>query len=191
MKHRIKQTVLLAGLLGLTLNAVAVDRNDSIVLKSGVYTLDTTRQTILSNSTTYEEDVDSEFALEYEYRINDRVGIGFEYISFTGNFIIVGSPGKTESDLLMVNVRRYFDMGKHVKPFFGGGLGFSRVDMSGAIGGDASGMGWQGMVGVEFPFDRFGLVAEYKFISSEPDDGAGEKVDLSGSGLFFGAMVRF
>mgnify|MGYP001072431695 CR=1 FL=1 len=192
MKNSIKQTVLLMGLLGLTLNAAAaVDRNNSIILKSGVYTLDTTRQTILSNSTKYEDDVDSEFALEYEYRINERVGMGGEYITFTGNFIILATPGETDGELLMFNVRRYFEIGQHVKPYFGGGLGFSRVEMSGAIGGDGSGMGVQGMLGVEFPFDRFGLVAEYKFISSEPDDGAGEEVDLSGSGLFLGAMVRF
>ncbi|TDY00467.1 porin family protein [Thiohalophilus thiocyanatoxydans] len=191
MRSSIKQTVLLVGLLGLALSATAVERNHSIVLKSGIYTLDTTRQTILSNKTTYEDDVDSELALEYEYRINDHVGVGVEYTTFTGNFIVLDTPGETDSELLMVNARRYFDMGQHVKPYFGGGLGFSRVEMSGAIGGDASGMGLQGMVGVEFPFDRFGLVAEYKFISSEPDDGSGEEVDLSGSGLFFGALVRF
>lgn len=201
MKNRIKQTVLLASLLGLTLNAVAVERNHSIVLKTGSYTLSNSGQTLeleTTTSVTYEDDVDSEFALEYEYRINERVGVGVEYIAFTGNFNLVTDEtpprtgsGETEGDMLMLNMRRYFEMGQHIKPYFGAGVGYARMDMSGGIVGDASGMGLQGLLGVKFPFDRFGLVAEYKLISSEPDDGAGRKVDLSGSGLFFGALVRF
>lgn len=191
MKTGIKQLTLIFTLVGFSLGATAEDNPGAIMLKGGNYTLDTTSQTILFTSATFEEDVESEFSLEYEYRINDKVGLGIEFISFTGNYTALSIPGKADHLMIMGNARRYFDLARHVKPFFGAGIGASGVDMSGPIIGNAGGLALQGLIGIEFPFDRFAAVAEYKYVSAEPEDDAGETVDMSGSGLFAGVLFRF
>ncbi len=191
MYREIKRVLMLTALMGLVLTAGATEKRNAIMLKTGSYTLDSTNQTILSSSATFEEDAESEFAAEYEVRLNDKVGIGLEIVSFTGNYDILSIPGEAGGLLIMANARRYYDMGEHARVFFGGGIGSTGVDMSGPVEGNAGGLALQGMIGVEFPFDYFGLLAEYKYVSAKPEDDNGEKVDLSGSGLFAGIVVHF
>lgn len=191
MYREIKRVLMLTALMGLIVTAGATEKRNAIMLKAGMYTLDSTSQTIVSVPTAFKEDAESEFAAEYEVRLNKKVGIGIELVSFTGNYTNGFTTGEADGLLLMANARRYYDMGEHAKVFFGGGIGAAGVDMSGPIEGNAGGLALQGMIGVEFPFDHFGLLAEYKYVSAKPEDDNGEKVDLSGSGLFAGIVVHF
>ena len=191
MIKKINWIIVFSALMGLATWAVAAEKTSAIMLKAGDYSLDSTDQTVFATSITFDEDVSSEYSLEYEYRINKKVGVGVEYISHTEKYSVASSSGEVESSLLIVNARRYYSFGKNVKTFFGAGVGLAVADLSGPIIGDATGMAMQGMIGVEFPFDSFGLLAEYKYVYAKPEDGIDEKVDISGSGLFAGVVIHF
>ena len=72
MIKKIIWIIVFSALMGLATWAVAAEKTSAIMLKAGDYSLDSTDQTVFATSTTFDEDVSSEYSLEYEYRINKK-----------------------------------------------------------------------------------------------------------------------
>ncbi len=142
--------------------------------------------------TEYDDSSSSVFALEYEKQIKNNISWGGELINYSNDMIrINGIPVSgigADTLLIMFNGKKYFDASKIVKPFIGAGIGVSTVSVNEA---SASGIAFQAMAGLKFSFKTFSALVEYKLVSSEAEDSVGDKVDVSGSGVFAGIAFNF
>ena len=185
-KSFVKTTVLIAMLSAASMAHAA--NESSFALKAGSFTLDSKDQNILGPKT-FDDSSSSVFALEYEKNMNNNLSWGVEFISYSNDYS--AGTGTADAFHVMGNIRKYFDASKRVKPYIGGGIGVAGVSMSGPVTGSASGISFQVMGGVKFPFKAVSAILEYKFISAEPEDSAGTTVDTSGTGIFAGIAFNF
>lgn len=160
----------------------------SVIVKSGSFTLAEKTQTITS-TVTFDETSSSPFAIEYEYKMKENLSWGAEFISYKNTYS--SGAGTASFTHIMFNVRKLFNVAKHVEPFVGIGAGAATVALGGIGSGTGGGFGFQLMGGVKFPFEDFSAVIEYKMITANPDDKAGTSVNSSGSGLFAGIGISF
>lgn len=189
MKNRIlKITTLFTLLLSASLANAA--GGHSLNIKTASLTLSEKTQTIGSRTVTFDDSAKSVFSIEYEQEFGQGLTWGVDLTSYT-NDITASTPSTSANDMSSVvisgTVRKYFDAGKYVKPYIGGGMGVSAV----TIVGSGSGLAFQGMAGIKFPFDSISAVIEYKVISSDPEDDVGASVDISSSGVFAGIAINF
>jgi opacity protein-like surface antigen len=193
VKKSILFTVLMAMLLVVTQAVNAYEERNGLIFKAGSYSPSDNDQTVAGLPITFDDSADTVLGLEYEFRFSEEVGFGVELLAFSApykeNFF--STPGEADVVMLMANVRRYFYVAENFRPYFGAGLGAVGVSMSGPINGSAGGLGFQGMIGAEIPFERVGLVLEYKYVAAEAEDDYDQKVDVSGSGFFAGLVMRF
>lgn len=163
-----------------------------IIPKLGSFSLSETQQTTVGVNATYDEDSSGVFAVEYERRLDGGFSFGGEFVSYTNDYTSSSGSGEADVGVLTFNVKQYFNSSGSFMPFVGAGIGFGVASMSGPISGDAVDLALQIMGGFEYQFtDTIGIYAEYKVISSEPEDDAGETVDISGSGVFAGLTIHF
>jgi len=106
-------------------------------------------------------------------------------ITYSNDIVAISNDADTA--IVMGTLRKYFDVSKYIQPYIGAGAGVSVV----TIDGTGAGIAFQGMAGVKFPFNGISAILEYKFLSSEADDGFGSTVDVSGSGIFAGVAFNF
>ena len=183
-----KNKIITAAALLIMLSAgslVHAANGSSLNIKTGSFTLDSQTQNIGGSTYTFDDSSSSVFSVEYERGFGKDLSWGVEYLTYSND--IVASSYDADTGIVMGTIRKYFDVSKHVQPYIGGGAGFSVV----TIGGTGSGMAFQGMAGVKFPFNGISAILEYKFLSSEADDDYGYSVDVSGSGIFAGIAINF
>lgn len=192
MKSKIIGATVLVAMLSTT-SIVHAAGEGSFAIKTGSFNMSEQTQNIGGFITTFDDSSSSVFAFEYEKNIKNNVSWGFEIINYSNDITLInGSPPissiSADTMLIMANGKKYFDVSKSVKPFIGGGIGISAVDLNGA---SASSIAFQGMAGIKFPFDNFSASVEYKLAMSDAEDSVGDKIDVSGSGLFAGIAFNF
>jgi len=187
MSINIKKLVLIMSFM-LVSTFTYAEGNSSVIVKSGSFTLADKNQTIVG-AVTFDETSSSVFAIEYEAKMRENLSWGAEYIAYNNTY--ASGAGKASFTHIMFNIRKLFDVTKHVEPFVGIGAGASTVALSGIGTGTGGGFGFQLMAGVKFPFKDFSAVVEYKMITATPDDKAGTSVSSSGNGLFAGIGISF
>lgn len=164
------------------------ENRSSVTVKTGSFTLADKNQTI-SGAVTFDDKSSSVFAVEYEYMMKDNLSWGAEYIGYKNTY--ASGAGTATFSHVMFNMRKLFNVAKHVQPFVGIGAAASTVALSGIGTGTGGGFGFQVMGGVKFPFEDFSAVIEYKMITASPDDKAGASVSSTGSGIFTGIGISF
>lgn len=184
MKTKIIRVTALIAMLGAG-SIVHAANGNSLNIKTGSFTLDSKTQNIGGSTVTFDDSSSSVFSVEYERGFGKDLSWGVELLSYSND--ILASSNDADTVIVMGTIRKYFDVSKHVQPYIGGGAGVSVV----TIIGSGSGIAFQGMAGIKFPFDRISAILEYKFISSEADDDFGATVDVSGSGIFAGIAFNF
>ena len=189
MIKSVLQSTMIVGLL-CAVSMANAENDTSLNLKMGSFSMSDATQTIGSFDVTFDDSSSSVFSVEYEKQRSNNMSWGIEVASYT-NDIIASTPATSSSDastlLIMANARKYFDASKSVKPYIGGGIGLTVVTISGS----GSGLAFQGMAGLKFPFDNISALIEYKYVSSEAEDDYGTPVDTSGSGIFAGIAINF
>jgi opacity protein-like surface antigen len=166
----------------------------TLILKGGSFRLSDDSQTLSGGITlSFDEDASSVFGIEGEWRLNDNVALGGEYFTYSNDWVsILGTSGEIDTGVLMFNVKRYFNTAKRIQPYIGAGIGFAALDFKGPGGrGTGSDLALQAMGGVAVRWQRIGLYTEVKWLSSEPEDDVGDKIDVSGVGLFAGLSIHF
>ncbi|MCW9032322.1 MAG: porin family protein [Gammaproteobacteria bacterium] len=159
----------------------------SLNIKTGSFSINDKTQNIGGTTVTFDDSSDSVFSIEYESAFGKNFSWGVDVLNYSNDILAGSSANDASSLLIMGTVRKYFDVSKHVQPYIGGGVGTSVV----TIVGSGSGIAFQGMAGIKFPFDSISAILEYKFISSEADDDYGASIDVSGSGIFAGIAINF
>jgi len=191
MKKSIIKVTVLVALLSVGSMGHAANKS-SFSIKVGDFTLSEKLQNIGGFITEFDDSSSSVFALEYEKQIKNNLSWGIELINYSNDIIRINgfSVSSIDADtlLIMLNGKKYFDASKVVKPFVGAGIGVSAVDINGA---SASAIAFQAMAGLKFPFDKISAFVEYKLVSSDAEDSVGDKVDVSGSGIFAGIAFNF
>ena len=169
-----------------------VQADSALIIKTGSYTLSDETQGLGGDTLTFDEDASGVFAIEYEWGI-DKVALGVELLSYRNDWdSSIATSGDNDTLATMLNVKRYFEIGKSIRFYIGGGIGIASVDFDGP-GGSASGddFALQVMAGVTVRAEKIGLYTEVKSFSSEPEDDFGDDIDVSGTGLFGGISFHF
>ena len=169
----------------------------ALSIKPGTYKLATESQTLNLTSGTFPLAFDasssSVFALEGEWFVRPDISLGLEVVSFSNDYTTTSTPpgGSTDTRAVLINAKRYFLPASAWQPYVGAGLGSAVADFSGAITGSTSGVALQAIGGVQWRRDRVALRAEYKYLKADTEDDSGQKVKMTGRGLFLGIGVYF
>lgn len=189
MKDNIIRAMALVAMLS-ACSIVHAENGNSIHIKTGSFRINDATQKVGVATMTFDDSASTVFSIEYERQFGKDVSWGVELVDYS-NDILASSPSTIANDanttIVMGTVRKYFDVSINVQPYIGGGAGVSVV----TVYGSGSGLAFQGMAGVKFPFDSISAILEYKFISSEAEDDIGASIDVSGSGIFAGIAINF
>jgi len=172
-----------------------------LIFKLGTFTLSEENQTILSNTRNFDSSASSPYALEAYYQFDSGLALGGELISYTANFSTVGFNDKYDVDvlLLLANAKQYFRTQSSLQPYLGAGLGVAATDVNvttvdagiDPVSGNTSSIAYQILAGVEYRSSSVGVFGEVKYIGADTEDKAGEKIDVSGTGIFGGVAFHF
>lgn len=171
----------------------------ALMVKPGSFKINEESQTLSLTGTSYTLQFDSSassvFGLEGEWFIRPDISLGGEFVKFSSNYAILSPTAANESTdttVFLANAKRYFLPASSWQPYIGAGLGIAVVDFSGpTISGSTSGYALQAVGGVQWRRDQFALRAEYRYLKADTEDDAGQKVDMSGSGVFLGVGFYF
>jgi len=164
--------------------------NGALMLKGGSFKLADDAQTLLGNPFTFDDASSSMYALEVEWFVQPGTSLGIEVMGFSSDYTTVGT-GEVDTTAALLNVKRYFRPGGAWQPYAGIGFGGVATDLTGSITGNSSGPAVQVAVGLQWRGARFAARAEYKYLSAETEDDAGETLDVSGGGFFLGLGFYF
>lgn len=192
MRHT--ANLLLAGMVCASLTFSAAARADwDLIVKTGAFKLSKDSQTVSGVGLTFDDSASGVFGIEGQYRLRPDVTLGGELLRYKNDWkSSIGTSGDADTTALMFNIKKYFNTSKKVQPYIGGGIGFASTDLNGPGGtGTGDGLALQAMGGVELRFKKVGFYSELKWLGAKPEDEAGEKIDVSGVGLFAGVAIHF
>ncbi len=170
-----------------------------LILKTGNYTLSDDSQTIFdpffgSFDLAFDDKSDSVFGIEGQWYWQPDTALGIEYLQFSNDWTstAAGTSGDIDVSAFMFNFKKYFNTKHKVQPYIGAGIGFASLDFNGP-GGTASGddIAFQVVGGVHVRGKKAGFYSELKWFSSQPEDDAGEDIDVGGTGIFAGVSFHF
>lgn len=167
--------------------------NGALMLKAGSFKLADESQTVASLARRFDGSSSSVYALEGEWFLQPGASLGLEVMGYSNEFTTPGGagPGEVDTTVVLLNVKRYFRPGGTWQPYWGIGLGGVATEFTGSLIGNTTGPAVQAAAGMQWRGQRFALRAEYKYLSAETEDDAGETLDVSGGGFFLGAGFYF
>jgi opacity protein-like surface antigen len=132
------------------------------------------------------------FGVEAEWRNKSGFAVGGEVFSYKNDLGPTGTNPNAQQKVLafMVNGKYYFRAASWIYPFVGAGIGVAKATYSGGLTGDATGLAYQGLAGMEFRFKSVGLYVQYKNLASKPG-GTSNEVKVGGSGILAGISISF
>jgi hypothetical protein len=165
----------------------------ALLLGGGTFALDEPRQQVAGTPYQFEEDSDSAFAGELEYRHPSGVAIGGELLYYQHKVSIPATSFRGEQDVVgfLLNAKYYLGIANVAYPFIGVGVGSAANSLSGDFSGNGSGFAAQALAGIELRFKSVGLYAQYKTLNATVKDADGEKLDVGGDGIFAGLSLSF
>ena len=192
MKHT--SHLLLAGLVvtSFLVFSAAARADWDLIVKLGAFQLSKDSQTVSGVGLTFDDTASGVLSIEGQYRMKPDLTLGGELLGYTNDWDSSIGSGDMDTGVLMFNIKKYFNTTKKVQPYIGGGVGFAATDLNGPGGtGTGSGLALQAMGGVELRFNKVGFYSELKWLGAKPEDEDGEKINVSGVGLFAGAAIHF
>lgn len=168
----------------------------TLIAKIGNFRMSSASQTIVAARRNFSA---SAFAwgVEGEWRVRDGWAVGGEVLGHTHDYTTTASSasGDVAVTSVLVNAKKYFRLAQIEQPYVGAGIGAvsSRFSAGGGGGltGSATGYALQAMTGVAFRWQNVGVYTELKLQKGEAEDRNGEKLDVSGLGLFVGVDGHF
>lgn len=147
--------------------------------------------------------------LEIGYRRNDMDSISGGTTGAPVGFASVNGSGKVTAKTAMVNLLYDLNMNGRFSPYFGGGVGYAKIDYDhvrpvgvvGAVPGqldDNDGVfAYQGMAGVSYAMnDNMELAAEYRYFAAKDQDmrtsgGVGVETEYDSHAALIGLRIGF
>ena len=164
----------------------------ALIAKAGTFKLANENQTVAGFASTFDTTSSSVFGVEAEWRSSSGFAVGGEYFTYKNDLVSTATNPDAQQKVyaVMLNGKYYFHAADWIYPFIGAGVGLAGASYSGGLTGNATGIAYQGLAGVEFRFKSVGLSAQYKYFSSKPGD-SGREVKVGGSGIFGGVSISF
>ena len=168
------------------------DWDFALIAKAGTFKMANGDQVVAGLQSTYDTTSSSVYGFEAEWRHKAGFAVGGEVFSYKNDLVTTGANPNAQQDVLafMVNGKYYFRAASWFYPFVGAGIGAARATYSGGLTGDATGLAYQGLAGMEFRFKPVGLYLQYKYLSSKTGD-TGKEVKVGGSGILAGVSISF
>lgn len=165
-----------------------------LMFKLGSVSLSEDSQTILGSERSFDNNASSPYAVEVDYQFDTGLSLGGELMGYTAKFSTVGANDSYDVDahILLANAKQYFRTQASLQPYLGAGIGVATTDVSGpSISGNTSSFAYQLLAGVEYRTSSVGVFGEVKYIGADTEDDNGEKINVSGTGIFGGIAFHF
>ena len=164
----------------------------ALIVSAGTFKLANGNQTVAGLPSTYDTTSKSVFGIEAEWRSGAGFSVGGEVFSYKNDLVSTAANPNAQQEVLafMVNGKYYFRAASWFYPFVGAGVGVAKATYSGGLSGDASGLAYQGLAGMEFRFKPIGVYVQYKNLSAKTGD-SGNEVKVGGSGFLAGISISF
>ena len=164
----------------------------ALIASAGTFKMDNGNQVVSGFPSTYDTTSKSVFGIEGEWRSGAGFSVGGEVFSYKNTLVTTAAIPNAQQEVLafMVNGKYYFRAASWFFPFVGAGIGVANATYSGGFTGDASGLAFQGLAGMEFRFKPVGLYVQYKKLSAKTGD-TGREVEVGGSGILAGISITF
>jgi len=164
----------------------------ALIANAGTFKLSDERQTVAGFPSTYDTTSKSVFGLEAEWRSASGFAVGGEFFTYKNDLVSTATVPSAQQKVyaVMLNGKYYFHAADWLHPFVGVGVGQANASYSGGLTGNASGLAYQGLAGVEFRFKPVGIYLQYKYFVSEVGD-TGKEAKIGGGGVLGGISISF
>jgi opacity protein-like surface antigen len=164
----------------------------ALIANAGTFKLADERQTVAGFPATYDTTSKSVFGVEAEWRSSSGFAVGGEFFTYKNDLVTTATIPNAQQKVyaIMLNGKYYFHAADWLYPFVGVGVGQANASYSGGLTGNASGIAYQGMAGLELRFKPVGVYVQYKYLSSEVGE-SGKEVKVGGKGILAGISISF
>jgi opacity protein-like surface antigen len=168
------------------------DWDIALIASAGTFKLANGDQMVAGLASTYDTTSKSVFGVEAEWRSRAGFAVGGEVFSYKNDLVSTGAIPNARQEVvaIMVNGKYYFRAASWFYPFVGAGIGVAKATYSEGLTGNATGLAYQGLAGMEFRFKPVGLYVQYKYLASTAG-GTGNEVKVGGSGILAGVSIIF
>ena len=176
------------------INGSAFAGSNYIHIKAGSYDFDTRQQTVLGHTIDIDDNNSSYFAVEYQHIFDNNFSIGGEILEAQHEYTDTANNNRGDiySNLFLFKAKYNFDITNWLNSFIGVSAGFSVIEMEGPVNRDMAGSVFGYGAGLTFRFSRHvGLTLQYSQMDSEPEDSAGNTLDISGRNLSANVSLFF
>ena len=181
--------------------AAPSDASDSawkfaLIASTGTFKMANGNQPVAGLPSTFDQTSSPVLGVEAEWRSRNGFAGGGEVFYYKND--LVTNPGtataaNSQQQVLavMANGKYYLRAADWFYPFAGAGIGFANAAYSGgSLTGNAGGLAYQGMAGMEFRFGPVGLQVQYKYLAATTGS-SGKDTKVGGSGVLAGVSVAF
>jgi len=164
----------------------------ALIASVGSFKMATGDQVVAGFPSTFDTSSKSVFGIEAEWRFGSGFAVGGEIFSYKNDLVSTSANPNAQQKVLavMVNGKYYFRAASWLYPFVGVGVGLASASYSGGLTGDADGLAYQGLAGMEFRFKPVGVYVQYKYLSAKTGD-TGNEAKVGGSGVLAGVSISF
>jgi len=165
----------------------------ALIANAGTFKLANESQIVAGFPSTYDTTSKSVFGVEAEWRSGSGFAVGGEFFTYKNDLVATGATvpnAQQKVYAVMLNGKYYFHAADWLYPFVGVGVGQANASYSGGLTGNASGLAYQGLAGLEIRFKPVGVYVQYKYLASEVGD-SGREVKVGGSGVLAGFSLSF
>jgi opacity protein-like surface antigen len=164
----------------------------ALIANAGTFKLANENQVVAGFASTYDTTSKSVFGIEAEWRSKSGFALGGELFSYKNDLVSTATIPDAQQKLvaIMLNGKYYFHAADWFFPFVGVGVGQAKASYSGGLTGNATGLAYQGLAGMEFRFKPVGLYVQYKNLASKSGT-TGNEVKVGGSGILAGVSISF
>jgi opacity protein-like surface antigen len=168
------------------------DWDIALIASAGTFKLTNGDQVVAGLPSTYDTTSKSVFGVEAEWRSRAGFAVGGEVFSYKNDLVSTGAIPNARQEVLAImgNGKYYFRAASWFYPFVGAGIGVAKATYSAGLTGNATGLAYQGLAGMEFRFKPIGLYVQYKNLASKTGD-TGNEVKVGGSGILAGVSIIF
>ena len=168
------------------------DWDFALIVNAGTFEMANDNQVVAGLASTYDTTSKSVFGVEAEWRRKTGFAVGGEVFHYKNDLVSTGTIPDAQQEVIaiMANGKYYFRLASSFYPFVGAGIGVANTSYSGGLTGTATGLAYQGLVGMEFRFKQIGVNLQYKYLSATTGD-SGEEVKVGGSGILAGVSIVF
>lgn len=168
------------------------DWDFALIANASTFKLADGNQVVGGFPSTYDTPSKSVFGFGAEWRLGSGIAAGGEVFSYKNALVSTGPIPNAQQEVLaiMVNAKYYFRSAIWLYPFVGAGIGLARATYSGGFKGNATGLAYQGLAGLELRFKPVGLYVQYKYLAATNGD-TGKEVKVGGSGILAGVSIIF